>query len=59
MKYDPFFDCFKVIVGMTVGAQFKFIVHGSYEASFDYPIIYVNVSRKFLLGCTRLSKQYI
>jgi hypothetical protein len=41
MTYDPFFRCYKVTVKMREGAEFKFVVTGKYEVSFDYAIKYV------------------
>ncbi len=42
MKYDRFFGAYKATARMAAGAQFKFVVDGSYEVSFDYPIVYVS-----------------
>jgi hypothetical protein len=41
MHYDSHHNAFKAIVKMKEGAQFKFIVQGTYEVSFDYDIAYV------------------
>ena len=40
MNYDPYFNSYTTTVRMKEGAQFKFVVEGNYQVSFDYPIIY-------------------
>ncbi len=41
MRYDSFFSAFTVTIRMREGAQFKFVIGGNYEASWDYPMVYV------------------
>jgi len=48
LSYNEFFKAFHGIIKLKEGDQFKFVIDGSYEVSFDYPVIYVfNLDNKF------------